>query len=689
MLRGPDKKKENAAGGEGDRRMFFKKTSETGTEKEEESQEIQDLRKSVEQARMPDRVKTIAGKELERLAKTDPSLAEYGIGLNYLEFILSLPWEKSSKDNLDLSRAERILDEEHYALAPVKERVLEYLASNIKIGLKPTRMMVVDDEKIALENVAYALRKEGHEVHTAENGQEALDILRQFDFDLVVTDLKMRNVDGMQLLERVKAESPETELILVTGYATVDTAVDALKKGAAQYLPKPLNLDTLRQSVNEILEQRRKVHVSQGPVLCFAGPPGTGKTSIGRSIAKALERSFIRVSVAGLRDEAEMRGHRRTYVGAMPGRILSEVRRIGVNNPVFMLDELDKIGQDFRGDPASVLLEVLDPEQNKRFLDHYVDIPFDLSRVMFITTANAIERLSRPLLDRMEVIHFSSYTLREKSSIASHYLVPRQLKANGLSPREVEFSREALDKIIGDYTDEAGLRNLEREVGSVCRKVNRLLLQDRLSLPKKVEAADVEALLGPPRFSRLSASDARVAGVTTGLVWTEHGGHVIYVETARMKGQGKLIMTGSLGEVLKESAQTALSHIRSNAAEFGIDPEFFETSDVHVHIPAGSIPKDGPSAGVTIAMALVSLLTGKPVRKGVAMSGELTLSGRVLPVSGLREKLLAAQRAGISTVILPAANATEIAALEPDVRTATNIVQVENFRGAVQNALSE
>ncbi|MGE4297381.1 MAG: S16 family serine protease [Desulfovibrionaceae bacterium] len=645
------------------------------------------LRRAVGGARLPDKVRVVAEAELDKLDRTDPSVAEHGLGLSYVEMLLAMPWRESSEDNLDLARAKEILDAEHYGLAQVKERVLEYLASNITCRLRQASVLVVDDEAIARDNMAYALGKLSCTVLAASNGQEALDILAGTPVDCVVTDLKMQKVDGLRLLEQVKAQWPETELILVTGYATVDNAVDALRKGAAHYLPKPLNLDTLRETVRDIMERKRHVCAASGPILCFTGPPGTGKTSIGRSVANALQRTFIRLSLAGMRDEAELRGHRRTYVGAMPGRIINEIKRAGVNNPVFMLDEIDKIGQDFRGDPASVLLEILDPEQNKHFLDYYLDVPFDLSRTMFITTANMMENLPAPLRDRMETIHFPCYTLGEKRRIGIDYLAPRQMRANGLTPTDAAFTPEAMDTLIQDYTRGAGLRSLEREIGGVCRKLNRMVLQQEASLPATLTPDQVRAMLGPARFTLEAAEAEDLPGVATGLVWSEAGGRIIFIETARMKGSGNLIMTGSLGDVLKESTQTALSHIRSNAASFGIDETIFADSDIHVHIPAGAVPKDGPSAGVTIAMALLSLLTGRAARRDVALTGELTLSGRILPVSGLREKILAAQQAGVRTAVLPERNRVEVMAMEQEVLDAVKMVFVNEFAAAVDTVL--
>eukprot|EP01022_Parablepharisma_sp_SALTPOND_P018109 TRINITY_DN2940_c4_g1_i1.p3 TRINITY_DN2940_c4_g1~~TRINITY_DN2940_c4_g1_i1.p3 ORF type:complete len:572 (+),score=220.70 TRINITY_DN2940_c4_g1_i1:7906-9621(+) len=567
----------------------------------------------------------------------------------------------------------------------VKERVLDHLAATIMVQRSTGNILVVDDEQIARENIAHALRQ--HHMEVAENAEEALTKLDDMEFDIVITDLKMRGMDGLALLNEWKERSPQTDFIVITGYATVDTAVEALKKGAYQYLPKPLNLDRLRGIVGEIMDKRLRMRTGRAPVICFTGPPGTGKTSIGRAIAQALGRSFVRFSLAGLKDEAELRGHRRTYVGAMPGRILSEIRRLGVNNPVFMLDEIDKVGQDFRGDPASVLLEILDPEQNSAFMDHYLDIPFDLSGVLFIATANAPERLPRPLLDRMEMIHFSSSTLSEKTQIAKKYLLPKQAAATGFHTSEVSMEDAAMERIILEYTRESGVRNLERALGSVCRRLARLVLQEKRTLPAVITAEDCTELLGPPRFPRDISARSNAPGVAAGLVWSETGGHTINVESAIMHGTGKLTMTGSLGRVLRESAQTALSYIRSQAELLDIDPDFFENSDIHVHIPAGSIPKDGPSAGVTIAVALASLLKGQPVRQDTAMTGELTLSGDLLPVSGIREKVLAAQQAGFTRVLLPAGNIRAMDNLEHEVADSVTAVFVDNAAQAVQEAL--
>lgn len=644
--------------------MLFKRTAD----EVEENKPLADLKIRIEHANLPDAARETANRELGALEKMDSAQAEYPIGLAYLEYILSLPWNRFTEDHSDIGRVRQVLDRRHYGLAQVKERVVEYLAAKTLRRLKPRRVLVVDDEEIARANLEHVFSKEGYQVETAADGIEAMERLRRNPADIVISDLKMSRMDGLQLLGQIREDVPETEVVLVTGYGTVDCAVTALRQGAAHYLCKPVDIAELKKTVREILDRKRSIQISRGPVLCFSGPPGTGKTSVGRAVAEALGRKFVRFSVAGLHDEAEIRGHRRTYVGAMPGRITKELQRLEVLNPVFMLDEMDKIGQDFRGDPASVFLEVLDPEQNSRFLDHYLDIPLDLSRAMFIATANDIGRLPGPLLDRMEVIAFPAYTEREKRHIARRYIVPAQLAENGLDPAAVRFSDEALIRIIEDYTREAGLRNLEREIAGVCRKLARMTLEagNRMA-PVTVDADTVTGLLGPRRFSREAAESGSRIGVTTGLVWTEFGGELIFVETARMKGTGRLMLTGSLGDILRESAQTALSYIRGNAATLGVDPDFFGASDIHIHFPAGAVSKDGPSAGVTVALALISLLTDRPARSDVAMSGELSLSGRILPVSGLREKCLAARRAGVGTVILPARNRAEIETLAPDV----------------------
>jgi ATP-dependent Lon protease len=491
--------------------------------------EINELRERVQNAAMPQKVEEIAYKEINRLERMNPISAEYTVSRTYLDYLITIPWNKKTVDNLDLSRAQTILNEDHYDLEKVKERILEFLA---------------------------------------------------------------------------------------------------VKK-----LKEPM----------------------KGPILCFVGPPGVGKTSLGRSIARALERKFIRISLGGVRDEAEVRGHRRTYVGALPGRIIQEIRRAETSNPVFMLDEVDKIGQDVRGDPAAALLETLDPEQNFSFTDHYLDVPFDLSHVLFITTANTLSPIPPALLDRMEIIHLAGYTEEEKEKIAFQFLIPHQKEENGLKDAPLSFTPEAVSKIIREYTREAGVRNLEREIATLCRKVAKEVAMG--NSPKEIiDEASVEELLGPREFFREVAQEKDRIGVATGLAWTENGGDIIFIETSKMKGEKGLILTGSLGEVMKESAQAALSYIRANAYSLHIPENFYQECDIHIHIPAGATPKDGPSAGITIATAVLSLLREKPVPREMAMTGELTLSGRVLPVGGVKEKILAARRAGVKTVILPKKN---------------------------------
>jgi len=479
-----------------------------------------------------------------------------------------LPWNKLSEDNLDIPRVRQVLDEDHYDLEKIKERILEYLA---------------------------------------------------------VRKLK---------LER----------------GVVDQGKD------------------------------------KSPILCFVGPPGTGKTSLGQSIARALGRKFVRMSLGGIRDEAEIRGFRRTYVGSMPGRIIQALRRAETRNPVFMLDEVDKIGMDFRGDPSAALLEVLDPEQNRDFRDHYLDVPFDLSQVLFITTANLLDPIPAPLRDRMEILQLSGYTEQEKVRIAQQYLIPRQMRENGLKDGEIAFTEEAILTIIRDHTREAGVRNLEREIGSICRKAAIKIAEGTVTTVQ-VNAADIPTYLGKPRFFSEVAERTETPGVATGLTWTPVGGEIIFVEATLMKGGKGLLLTGQLGDVMKESAQAALSYVRSRAKDLDIPEDFFERHDIHIHVPAGAIPKDGPSAGVTIATALVSLLTGRPVRADVGMTGEITLRGRVLPIGGVKEKVLAAHRAGLTTVILPSRNEKDLDDIPEDLRKDVRFVLVDTIDEVLAHAL--
>ncbi|MBU0494793.1 MAG: endopeptidase La [Chloroflexi bacterium] len=552
-------------------------------EDDEQAIEARELEEKIVAAGMPEEAEKEARRELDRLRKLPTAAAEYGVIRTYLDWLVSLPWNQSTTDQLEIGRAREILDEDHYDLEKVKDRILEYLAVR----------------KLKQERKA----EQGDEVET-----EPGDLIRR---------------------ER------------------------------------------------------------EGVILCFVGPPGTGKTSLGQSIARALGRKFVRMSLGGMRDEAEIRGHRRTYIGSMPGRIIQALRRCESRNPIFMLDEVDKIGMDFRGDPASALLEVLDPEQNRDFRDHYLDVPFDLSQVMFITTANLLDPIPAPLRDRMEVLFLSGYTEEEKVKIAQQYLIPRQIRENALTGTEVEFTPEGLQAIIRDYTREAGLRNMEREIGTICRKMATQVAEGKLGdSPVVIQPDMIHEYLGKPRFYFEAAERTEVPGVATGLSWTQTGGDILFIEATRMKGKKGLTLTGQLGDVMRESAQAALSYVRSKAAELGIAEDFFEESDLHVHVPAGAVPKDGPSAGVTIATAMVSLLTSRPVRSNVGMTGEITLRGRVLPIGGLKEKVLAARRAGLDTVILPRWNAKDLEELPEEIQSEMQFVLVDTVDQVFDAALA-
>jgi ATP-dependent Lon protease len=550
-------------------------------EGDEQAADIEDFRKRVDEAQMPEEAEKQARRELDRLSRLPTAAAEYGIIRTYLDWLVSLPWQKETEDNLDIKNARTVLDTDHYGLEDIKERILEFLA----------------------------VRK-----------------LRQ---------------------ER-KGELPEAP-------------------------------------VKDLIRRER-----EGVILCFVGPPGVGKTSLGQSIARALGRKFIRVSLGGMRDEAEIRGHRRTYIGAMPGRIMQALRRVETRNPVYMLDEIDKLGADFRGDPASALLEVLDPEQNTEFRDNYIEVPFDLSRVMFITTANIMETIPAPLLDRMEVITLAGYTEREKVRIAQNYLVPRQLKENGLRENEVEFTDESLLAIIRQYTREAGVRNLEREIGGVLRKIVTRIAEGKQDYAE-ITAENVRELLGRPRFlgNIEIVQRTSVPGVATGLAWTPAGGEVLFIEATKMPGSKGFQVTGSVGKVMQESASAALSYVRSKAVSLNLDPEFFKDTDIHLHIPAGAQPKDGPSAGVTMATALASLISGRPVRPDVGMTGEITLRGQVLPVGGIKEKVLAAHRARLKTVLLPARNDADLEDIPDEVKEELNFIFVETIDDIMKHALED
>lgn len=522
--------------------------------------EIDEYREKIEESNLPEEVYDRVTKELNRLSLMSPMSAEAGVIRNYIDCILELPWNEETKDNDDLKRAAKILDEDHYGLDDVKERIIEYLA------------------------------------------------------------------------------------------------------------------------VKQLTDDMR------GPILCFVGPPGVGKTSIARSIARALDRKFVRMSLGGVRDEAEIRGHRRTYVGAIPGRIISGIREAGTKNPVFLLDEIDKMGSDFRGDPTSALLEVLDREQNFEYRDHYIDLPFDLSKVLFITTANTIDTIPKPLLDRIEVIRIAGYTEEEKLNIATKYLIPKQLKEHGLKERSILISDNTILHIIKYYTREAGVRNLEREIAKLCRKAARRIIETGQT-SVRISTNNLDKYLGIPRYQYNKIEKRAQIGVVTGLAWTAVGGEVLSVEAIAMPGVGKLNLTGKLGAVMKESANAGLSYIRSKAKEFGIDPHFYKNTDIHVHVPEGAIPKDGPSAGITMATAMLSALSQIPVKNNIAMTGEITLSGRVLPIGGLKEKALAAHRAGIERLIIPLENKKDIEEIPINIRKKLDILLVEHMDDVLKYSL--
>ena len=514
---------------------------------DERAEEISDFREKIAKSKMPDEVEKEALKQLNRLEMMHPDAAEASIVRTYLDWLVEIPWSKSTRDRMDIPKVKKVLDDDHYDLEKVKERILEYLG---------------------------------------------------------------------------------------------------------------------------VRKIKRKM---KGPILCFVGPPGVGKTSLGKSIARALGRKFHRISLGGMRDEAEIRGHRRTYIGALPGRIIQGVKQAGSNNPIFMLDEIDKVGADFRGDPSAALLEVLDPEQNFAFSDHYLNVPFDLSKVMFITTANLIDPIIPALKDRMEVIEIPGYTNEEKLRIAQQFLLPKQLEENGITEKDLVLSEKALLQVVTNYTRESGVRNLERELAAICRKVARKKAEGFEGLTH-VSQAGVHKYLGVPKFLPEEEQEENEIGVATGLAWTPHGGEILYVEASTVKGKGKLTITGHLGEVMKESAQAALSYTRARTSEWEIEDNFYSKSDIHIHVPAGAIPKDGPSAGVTMAAALVSALSGIPIRKDVAMTGEITLRGRVLPIGGLKEKALAALRANISTIAIPERNKKDLEEIPRHIRRKLDFV---------------
>ena len=529
-------------------------------ELDEKSQEVEEYRKRIKKARMPKEAKEEAEKQLRRLDQMHPDSAESSVVRTYLDWLTEVPWKKSTKDVLDIQKAQNALNRDHFGLEKIKDRILEYLS--------------------------------------------------------------------------VRKLNPELK----------------------------------------------------GSILCFVGPPGVGKTSLGQAIAKAMRRKFIRISLGGIRDEAEIRGHRRTYIGAMPGRIIQGLKTCNSNNPVFMMDEIDKLGADFRGDPSSALLEALDPEQNDAFSDHYLNLPFDLSKVMFILTANVTDTIPSALLDRMEVIHLSGYTEEEKVIIAEKHLVPRQVKENGLKPRQISISQNALRRLINEYTSEAGLRNFEREIATLCRKVARKIAEGEKG-PFTITRSGLQKYLGVPKYYPELDQEPSQVGLSTGLAWTQAGGEVLYVEASLIRGKGELIVTGQLGDVMQESARAALSYARAYLDGLGVKQASLENMDIHIHVPAGAIPKDGPSAGIAMATALISALTQRSVHKDVAMTGEITLRGRVLPIGGLKEKALGALRAGIKTVIIPAKNNKELAEIPKTIKRKLNFVALHNMDEVLNIAL--
>jgi ATP-dependent Lon protease len=573
---------------------------ELGEESEEQAT-VNELRRKIDEARMPEEALKEANRELSRLEKLPTVSPEYSIIRTYVELLTSLPWSKSTGEKIDVPHARQVLDQDHYDLEKIKDRILEYLAVR----------------RLKEERLAEQIQR-SKEMATIEDGVETEDI---------------RPTQPLQSQE------------------------------------------ALRQ-------------INREPILCFVGPPGVGKTSLGQSIARALGRKFARMSLGGIRDEAEIRGHRRTYIGAMPGRIIQTLRRVEANDPVIMLDEVDKVGADWRGDPSSALLEVLDPEQNYNFRDNYLDLAFDLSRVMFIATGNSLEPIPAALRDRMEILELSGYTEEQKLHIARNYLLPKQLEANGLRKDELTVDDETLRRIARDYTREAGVRNLEREIGSLCRKVAKQIAEGR-ETPITVTAEQLPEYLGRQRFFAEAAERIDRPGIATGLTWTPVGGEIIFIEAAAMPGrEGQLTLTGQLGDVMKESATAALSYVRSNAVALGLPQNVFENQNVHIHVPAGAIPKDGPSAGVTMVTVLVSLATGRKVRSDVAMTGEITLRGKVLPIGGVKEKVLAAYRSGIRTVILPRKNEQDLLEdLPKELREQMRFVFVTDIREVLNAAL--
>ena len=529
-------------------------------DKVDKDTEVQELRDQIKKMKLDEDIEKALLKEVDRLDSMPPMMAESAIIRTYLDWAMALPWKKETKDRLDLNEAQKVLDEDHYGLKKVKDRIIEYLAV------------------------------------------------------------------------------------------------------------------------------KQLTHSLKGPILCFVGPPGTGKTSIAKSIARAMNRKYVRISLGGVRDEAEIRGHRRTYIGALPGRILAGMKQAGVKNPVFLLDEIDKMTSDMRGDPSSALLEVLDPEQNNTFSDHFLELPFDLSKAFWITTANVLGDIPRPLMDRMEIIDFTSYTEEEKVQIAKRYLVPKQIKENGLKPSQAKFSDAVLRHIIEGYTRESGVRSLEKTIGTVCRRIGKSLLMND-EVPLSVSVKNLEKLLGPVKFLPETVHKDDEVGIVTGMAWTQVGGEVLETEAVAVKGKGRLLLTGQLGDVMKESAEAGVTYVRSRADVLGIDADFYANMDLHIHLPEGAIPKDGPSAGITMATAITSALTGKAVRHDVAMTGEITLRGTVLPVGGIKEKVIAAHRAGIKKILLPEENKRDMDEVPQSVKKDVKFVFVHHMDEVLAQAL--
>lgn len=578
-------------------------------------------------------------------------------------------------------------------LGEILAKEMEILELERKINLRVRKQMEKTQKEYYLREQMKAIQKElGEKDERVAEGEEYRDKVAKAKFPKEVEEKALKEVERLEKMPPMAAESGviRTYIDWLLALPWHKATKDRLDLNEAE---KILNedhygLDKPKDRILEYLAIRKMAKKMKGPIICFVGPPGVGKTSLAKSIARALERKFIRMSLGGVRDEAEIRGHRRTYVGALPGRIIQGMRQAGSKNPVFLLDEIDKMSTDFRGDPSAALLEVLDPEQNNTFSDHYIEAPFDLSNVMFITTANTLHPIPRPLLDRMEVIHISGYTEEEKLQIALRYLAPKQIKENGLKEDLLNISENTIRKIIREYTREAGVRNLERQIGAICRKSVREIVQGKV---KKAKASiqNLEHYLGIPRYRYGMAEKEDEVGMATGLAWTEAGGDTLVIEVALVKGTGKLTLTGKLGEVMKESAQAAFSYIRSRAEQLGIDPDFNEKYDIHVHVPEGAIPKDGPSAGITMATALVSALTNRKTRREVAMTGEITLRGRVLPIGGVKEKVLSAHRAGIKTIILPLENKKDLEDIPQKVKGKLEFVLVEHLDEVLPRALRE